>query len=265
MAGSQSDSFFWNDWQGDPLLRACSHSAQGVWMRLLCIAAESKKKGYVLLNGKAPDVLELVPVIGGTLESVTGDIAELEKWGVFSRDRNGIIYCRKMVRDAKKRSASAKGGKIGGRVTADEHKGIHATRGGTRTPTRNVTRHPKARSSSFSSSSSFSKSSSVPNGTGAQSAPEIFQDAKQGNGKTHPPPAKLDLKKQVYDRGKEIFGSSAGGIITNILKAKENKYAKALALIEDAGEKRDPVSWINAWLWEHGPPGLQVGPMSPAL
>lgn len=115
-------------------------------------------------------------------------------------------------------------------------------------------------------------SSSEPKGSGAASAPELFENAKpNGNGVAHPAPAKPksssadDLKKRVYDRGKELFGTSAGGIITNILKAKDHKYARALALIEDAGEKRDPVSWINAWLWEHGPPGLQIGPMAPAL
>lgn len=107
--------------------------------------------------------------------------------------------------------------------------------------------------------------SSVPKGTGAGAPGELFGGLpKHANGKSHQA-AKPDLRKQLYDRGKEVFGASAGGIITNVLKAKDNKYPKALALIEDAAEHRDPVSWINAWLWKNGPPGIEIGPMEPNL
>lgn len=31
--------FFWADWAGDNCLSLCTLAAQGLWMRLLCIAA----------------------------------------------------------------------------------------------------------------------------------------------------------------------------------------------------------------------------------
>lgn len=97
----------------------------------------------------------------------------------------------------------------------------------------------------------------LPKGNGREEAPGLFLVPE----KRKPPQA--DLRKQIYDRGKEVFGPTAGGIITNLLKAKDDKPAKVLAMIEDAAEKRDPVAWINAWLWEYGPPGISVGRMAP--
>lgn len=77
-------------------------------------------------------------------------------------------------------------------------------------------------------------------------------------------PAKPDDPwKAVYDRGKEILGTHAGGIITNLRKTFDQKPRKVLAKLEDAAEKRNPVEWINAFLWEHGPPGIEVGSVSP--
>lgn len=110
-------------------------------MDLLCIAALSPKKGFVLLNGINPSTEDLVRIIGGTVEGVDAAIAELERWGVFSRDRAGVIYCRRMVREQKKKRASAKGGRIGGRVTYEKNKGIFATQGNTQGAARPPT-HP---------------------------------------------------------------------------------------------------------------------------
>ncbi len=142
MSGTASSSFFWNDWQGDPLLKLCSFAAQGVWMRLLCIAAESKRYGYVLVNGRTPTVEELVKVIGGAVDEVTHSLCELDRNGVSSRTRQGTIYCRRMVRDAKKRAASAKGGKKGGAITYGNKRGIFNTQGGTQDATQGCTQPP---------------------------------------------------------------------------------------------------------------------------
>lgn len=77
----------------------------------------------------------------------------------------------------------------------------------------------------------------------------------KANGRGAPP----DLKAQCYDRGKAVFGKSAGGIITALAKTKDGKWAKVLAAIEDAAEKRDPLEYINSWLWKNGPEGVTVG------
>lgn len=129
MAGTASDPFFWNDWQGDPSLRLCSLAAQGLWMRLLCIAAESTPKGYVLIQGKNPSFEQIARLAGTTPQEIESLVSELESAGVFSRTKERVIYSRRMVRVEKSREKASKGGKIGGRVTHEKHLGIHATRG----------------------------------------------------------------------------------------------------------------------------------------
>lgn len=81
-------------------------------------------------------------------------------------------------------------------------------------------------------------------------------------GDTPKPSKPQDPWAEVYRRGREILGSSAGGIITNLRKTFDDKPRKVMAKLEDAAEQREPVPWINAFLWKHGPPGLEgIGPM----
>lgn len=66
-----------------------------------------------------------------------------------------------------------------------------------------------------------------------------------------------DPWREVYRRGRDILGNSAGGVITNLRKTFNDKPRKVLAKLEDAAEQREPLKWINAFLWQHGPPGLE--------
>lgn len=127
MSATASDPFFWNDWQGDPCLRACSFAAQGLWMRLLCLAAESTEKGFVLIAGRVPTTDDIVRIGGGTPDEIDRLIEELKRWNVCSIDRRGAIYSRRMVRAENKRRASSSGGSKGGPKTAELGLGIHAT------------------------------------------------------------------------------------------------------------------------------------------
>lgn len=109
-----SSRFFWNDWQGDPALRACSLAAQGLWMRMLCIGAEASPPGHVLLaSGHAPTDEELARIVGTSPAAVRKLTAELDRNGVSSRTPQGVIYNRRMVREAdvssKRTDAGAKG------------------------------------------------------------------------------------------------------------------------------------------------------------
>src|SRR5690606_30968443 len=54
-------------------------------------------------------------------------LEELARWGVFSRDRRGCIYSRRMVRDAKKAAIARKNGKNGGNPSLRKTKGISAS------------------------------------------------------------------------------------------------------------------------------------------
>lgn len=112
MSGTLSTRWFWSDWMSDPGLRACGYAARGLWKDMLCIAGSNKGKDYgcVMLNGKTLDAAGLAKMTGGASAEVESLIAELEKHGVFSRDRRKVIYCRRMVRAQKNK----RNGRLGG-------------------------------------------------------------------------------------------------------------------------------------------------------
>lgn len=111
MSGTMSTRWFWSDWMSDPSLRACGYAARGLWKDLLCIAGSNKHDyGYVSLNGRKLENADIARMTNGTPEEVAPLLAELERNGVFSRNRQGTIYCRRMVRVEKNR----KNGRLGG-------------------------------------------------------------------------------------------------------------------------------------------------------
>jgi hypothetical protein len=142
MAATSYDPFFWNDWQGDPCLRACSLAAQGLWMRMLCLAAEAPRKGFVMIGERYATTADIATQAAVPNEVAEALIFELENNAVFSRDRSGHVYSRRMIRDAKRLAASAKGGRKGGRVSRDNKTGIHATPIHTQDVTPLVAPHP---------------------------------------------------------------------------------------------------------------------------
>lgn len=106
--------FFWSDWQSDPCVRLCSLAARGLWMDMLCIAGQHDPIGYVAVGGRGLDSTALARMTGGSESEVSALLAELEQNGVFSRDRHGRVYSRRMVADAKKQAAARDFGKEGG-------------------------------------------------------------------------------------------------------------------------------------------------------
>ena len=124
MAGTVWSKFFWSDWSNDPALRICSLAAQGLWMRMLCIAAEADPTGYVTVNGRPLGVTDIARLAGVTETECESLLAELDWNGVFSRDRKGAIYSRRMVRDAKTAKKNRENGKKGGNPTIGKDEGI---------------------------------------------------------------------------------------------------------------------------------------------
>jgi len=51
---------------------------------------------------------------------------------------------------------------------------------------------------------------------------------------------------ELFRRGKEILGKTSGGVIKNLLKAKQNSVPLARAAIEQASTKADPREYIGA-------------------
>lgn len=114
MSGTIWTKFFWSDWQADPALRLCSYAARGLWMDMLCIAATHDPIGYVSVAGRGLSETDIARMTGGSESEAHALILELEQNGVFSRDRKGTIYSRRMIGDAKKSAIAMKNGKKGG-------------------------------------------------------------------------------------------------------------------------------------------------------
>lgn len=106
--------WFWNDWASDAGLRVSSLAAQGLWMRMLCVAATADPLGYVLIAGRPVTATDLALLTGAPEAQIDELWQELDRNGVFSRDRQGRIYNRRMVRDAKMRRDAKRFGKKGG-------------------------------------------------------------------------------------------------------------------------------------------------------
>lgn len=55
-----------------------------------------------------------------------------------------------------------------------------------------------------------------------------------------------DPEKDLFDRGKLLLGKSSGGLIRNLLTAKNNSVPLARAAIEMASTKQDPKEYLGA-------------------
>lgn len=102
--------WFYADIRAEKTLKFCSWEARYLWREMLEYMHESEKPGFLLYS--EDQLCELIH--GATPERIRNCLFELETHKVFSRDRNGIIYCRKMVRDAKRAEVSRKNGRRGG-------------------------------------------------------------------------------------------------------------------------------------------------------
>ncbi len=106
--------WYWQNWLSDAGLRRCSLQARGMWMDMLCVAAQHDPIGYVAVNGEALTPDDVARLCGTSPAEASTLISELERNGVFSRNGKGMIYSRRMVRDAKAHAESMKYGRRGG-------------------------------------------------------------------------------------------------------------------------------------------------------
>jgi hypothetical protein len=105
--------FYPGDWLRDDVA-TCSLAAQGLWLRMMIKAHESKQYGYLSQQGEPIPAESIARACGTSEPEYSTLLAELDRAGVPSRTPNGIIYSRRMVRDAKTRAMRQKVGKLGG-------------------------------------------------------------------------------------------------------------------------------------------------------
>lgn len=109
-----SFQFYPGDWLKDNV-SGCTLAAQGLWLRMLLLAHESDRRGYLSVNGKPmqPEFLARKCGCDNTAQFLTL-YTELSDAGVPSQQPDGTIYSRRMVRDENKRRKCSDAGKLGG-------------------------------------------------------------------------------------------------------------------------------------------------------
>ncbi len=103
--------FYTGDWLRDA---GCSLGAQGLWLRMMFIAHDSPRYGYLETNGSPTPPETIARRCGCDLAQYETLLSELVEAGVPSISASGVYFSRRMVRDAtireKRRSAGRKGG-----------------------------------------------------------------------------------------------------------------------------------------------------------
>ena len=94
--------FFPSDWRADAALRGCSPTARLLWLEMMLLMSEATPIGHLLVSGKPIADRSLAVNVALSVEEVKSGITELDTSGVFSRTADGVIFSRKMVRDARK-------------------------------------------------------------------------------------------------------------------------------------------------------------------
>jgi hypothetical protein len=103
------------DYLNDQKLRLCSMAAQGFWVRMLFVMHHCEPYGHLTFNnGEPATIQDIARVTGVHTNQVTPWVTDLERHGVFSRTRGGVIYSRRMVRDQANRLINQQNGYKGG-------------------------------------------------------------------------------------------------------------------------------------------------------
>jgi hypothetical protein len=102
------------DWRQEPTLRLCSRAARSLWCDMLGLMHEAEPYGLLLVSGRALNERQLAAVLGDNEKDVRGWLSELEEAGVFSRNEEGVIFSRRMLRDKAKEEENRRNGKAGG-------------------------------------------------------------------------------------------------------------------------------------------------------
>ena len=80
----------------------------------MCLMHEAKPYGHLLVNGRPVTDTQLALLTGIPQDQLSALLGELENSGVFSKTSAGVIYSRRMTRDAKRSAEGQRYGKRGG-------------------------------------------------------------------------------------------------------------------------------------------------------
>lgn len=106
--------FYPADWRKDPNVQSMGFFERGVWFEILCLMFESEQRGKLVLNGKPMPDEALARLLGLDKQRLISVLTVLIEYGVASRDDQGALVNRRMVRDEELRQVRAKCGSLGG-------------------------------------------------------------------------------------------------------------------------------------------------------
>ena len=166
MTKAPAFQFYPADWLNDIKLQSCSLESQGLLINLMCIMHQSKPYGYLMINGSIPPMKAVCKVLRLHHKTYQARLKELLLYGVLSKDENGCIFCKRMVKDEQIRGIRRSAGKLGGNPLLKQ-KVKHVSK----------QKSTPSSSSSSSSSSSNNKDKIIKKISGNNSHPEkIYSD-----------------------------------------------------------------------------------------
>lgn len=147
-------TFYPGDWLRDDV-SGCSLAAQGLWLRMMILAHDADRYGYLGKNGSPYSSSFIAKKCGcDTVDQYETLLSELDSVNVPSRTPEGVIYSRRMVRDAKERQLK----RISWRQQKQEQRKSNAVISDVRKMSASMSaKCPPLSSSSVSSSLSISK------------------------------------------------------------------------------------------------------------
>lgn len=98
--------FYPGDWLRDSIA-GCSLAAQGLWLRMMIIGHDSERYGYLQQNELPIPAESIARRCGCALSQYSVLLQELDAANVPSRTPDGIIFSRRMARDAELRKSWA--------------------------------------------------------------------------------------------------------------------------------------------------------------
>lgn len=104
--------FHFGDHEKDSDLKSLSAIEEFVWIKMLCFM--NQNEGRLVSGGKPMPMSALAWSVKLTEGQTRKSVEKLVKLGICSRDRQGFIYSRRMLREIEQRKKSARFGKKGG-------------------------------------------------------------------------------------------------------------------------------------------------------
>lgn len=79
------------------------------------------------------------------------------------------------------------------------------------------------------------------------------REEKSSEAKASGASAPIDFEKLAFERGKQVLGESAGGVIARLKRDKCKTWPATVATIEEAATKQSPMEWVQGVLRKADP------------